>query len=101
MEWIKRNRLCLYKERIELIVKNSEKETYLLNVQTTLKTYITNLNLKFVSKKGDLNLLADNTIVFEELADHLAVLIEIFNHDYSDLLKRETKLLVKHYEYVI
>lgn len=64
IEWIKKNKISLYKERIELIVKNSEKESHLLNVLSVLKIYINNLTLRVVTKKGDLNLLADNSIVF-------------------------------------
>ena len=66
-----------------------------------MKNYLNNVSVEFVSKKRELFMLGANQNVFTELNDHLSLLLTVFNHEYSENLKKDIKVLAKNYEYVI
>lgn len=103
VQWLIDQKISLFKERVELIVKKSEKENELASTHVIMKSYINSLALDVdnTQKKRDVVLLGPNTKTFAELQDHLSSLLEIFNNEYSEAIKKETKVLSKHYEYVI
>ena len=66
-----------------------------------MKNYINNLSLDAVVKKREVTMLGVNTKVFKEMRDHLESLLDVFNHEYSESIRKDTKFLAKHYEYVL
>lgn len=51
LEWFRVNKIYVYSEKIEQIVKKSERENHLTNTLSVLKTYINTLNLEVITKK--------------------------------------------------
>ena len=91
----------MYKEKIEFIVRKSEKERELNSHLAEYKNYIASVMVfETIQKKNEFYVFAENRDIQTQLHHNLAHLYAMLDNQYSPNIRNEAEALIRHYEYI-
>jgi dynein heavy chain, axonemal len=100
VKWLLEINIPVYKEKIEFIVRKSEKEKELIVQLVEFKNYISNLVFETLQKKNEFYIFGENKEHQAKIHRNLDLLYSMLGNHYSQTVQHEAEALIKHYEYM-